>query len=116
MVVAPPPPRTPPSPDHALTAASTASTCRPSGPSLTRPALMVATREPSRVLQRDPEFGFGLGLHLVERDAVGEFDQGHAVLAVLVDGEHRQISDHHVDHPLAGERQVALLEKFRAAL
>src|SRR3984893_645687 len=43
MVVAPPPPRTPPSPDHALTAASTASTCRPSGPSPTRPALMVAT-------------------------------------------------------------------------
>src|SRR5271165_4072152 len=35
------------------------------------------------VLQRDAEFGFGLGLDLVERDAVGELDQGHAVIAVL---------------------------------
>ena len=44
----------------------------------------------SRVLQRHAELGFGLRLHLVERDAVGEFDQRHAVLAVLVDGEDRR--------------------------
>jgi hypothetical protein len=28
----------------------------------------------SRILQRDPEIGFGLRLHFIERDAVGEFD------------------------------------------
>src|SRR5258705_12561055 len=31
-----------------------------------------------RVLQRDAELGFGLRLHFVQRDAVGEFDQRHA--------------------------------------
>src|SRR5439155_21454437 len=41
----------------------------------------------SSVLQRDTEFGFGLGLDLIEGDAIGELDQRHAVLAVLVDGE-----------------------------
>src|SRR5215470_12391871 len=33
-----------------------------------------------RVLQCDAEFGFGLGLDLVEGDAVGKLDQRHAVL------------------------------------
>src|SRR5689334_1902388 len=69
-----------------------------------------------RVLQRDAEFGFGLRLDLVEGDAVGKLDQRHAVLAVLVDGEHRQIRDDHVDHAFARERQVALLEQLRAVL
>src|SRR4051812_12687640 len=73
-------------------------------------------RQRSRVLQRHPELGFGLRLHLVERDAVGELDQCHAVLAVLVDGEYRQIRHHHVDDLLAGQRQVALLQELRAVL
>ena len=54
----------------------------------------------SGVLQRDAELGFGLGLDLVEGNAVGELDQRHAVLAVLVDGEHGKIRDDHVDHAL----------------
>src|ERR1700751_564264 len=46
-----------------------------------------------RLLQREAEFGFGLGLDFVEGDAIGKLDQGHAVIAVLVDGEDRKISD-----------------------
>src|SRR6266542_42728 len=56
-----------------------------------RPAAII-----SGVLQRDAELGFGLGLDLVQRDAVGELDQRHPVLAVLVDGEDGQIRHHHV--------------------
>src|SRR5260370_16205145 len=64
----------------------------------------------SRVLQRDAEFGFGLRLDLVERDAVGELDQCHALVTVLVDGEYRQIRHHQVDHLLAGQRLVPFLQ------
>src|SRR6202021_947044 len=73
----------------------------------TSPAMTASP--PSRVFERYPALGFGLRLHLAERDAVGEFDQRHAGVAVLVDGEYREIGDHHVDHPLAGQRQGAFL-------
>ncbi|GCC44544.1 hypothetical protein chiPu_0028512, partial [Chiloscyllium punctatum] len=76
-----------------------------------RPAPLI-----SGVLQRDAEFRLGLGLDLVERDAVGELDQRHAILAVLVDGEHREVGHDHVDHALAGQRQIALLEQLGAVL
>jgi hypothetical protein len=33
----------------------------------------------SPILQRDLEIGFGLRLHLMERDAVGKFDQQSAL-------------------------------------
>src|SRR3954454_13628808 len=69
-----------------------------------------------RVLQCDAEFGFGLGLDLVERDAVGELDQRHAAAAVLVDGEDGQVSHDHVDHALAGQRQIALLQELWTVL
>jgi hypothetical protein len=40
-------------------------------------------RRSSRVLQRDPEIGFGLRLHLIERDAVDEFDQQLALARTM---------------------------------
>src|SRR5260370_2446266 len=88
-----------------------------SGGASRRPVGSIRATDPrSRVLQRHPELGFGLGLHLGERDALGAFDQGHAVLAVLVDGEHGEIRHHHGDHPLSRQRQIALLQKSWAVL
>src|SRR3990170_4268738 len=40
---------------------------------------------------------------LVNRHAGGKLDQGHAGACLAVDGEHREIGDHHVDHAGAGE-------------
>src|SRR5260370_16650286 len=62
-------------------------------------ALLNPSYDASHVLQRHPKFGFGLQLHLIERDAVAEFDQRHAVLAVLVDVEYRPIPHHQLDPP-----------------
>src|SRR5262249_44764248 len=36
----------------------------------------------------DAELGLGLGLHFVDGDAVGQFEQRHAARAFLVDAEH----------------------------
>src|SRR6185503_3721780 len=61
----------------------------------------------------DGEPGLGLGLDLVDRDAVGELDQRDTALARLVDVEHAQLADHHVDDAAAGERQRALVQELR---
>src|SRR5579862_7584857 len=44
----------------------------------------------------------------VERHVRSKLDQRHAAL-LLVDVEHPEIGDHHVDNAGAGERQVALM-------
>src|SRR5437764_6525493 len=63
-------------------------------------------------VRRDLVGGLGLPLDLVERYAGGTLGQRHAA-ALLVDLEHAEIGDHHVDHASAGQRQVAFVQQLR---
>src|ERR1700744_1383265 len=62
---------------------------RDRGRTTTRLSHVVSRDE--RDLDADGELRLGLGLHLVDRHAIGELDQGHAARTVLVDGEDAEL-------------------------
>jgi hypothetical protein len=55
-------------------------------------------------IRRHLKIGLGVRFDFFEADAIGKFDQRHAVFAMLVDRKNREVSDHEVDDRRAGQR------------
>src|SRR5271166_798679 len=67
-------------------------------------------------VQRHPIARLGPGGDFLDRDAGGELDQRHAAVAVLVDGEDAEVGDDEIHDLGAGQRQGAMMQKFRPVL
>lgn len=62
----------------------------------------------------DLERSLGLGLHLLDGNAVGDLDQGQAVSEV--DIEHAEVGDDAADAGRSGQRELTLLDDLGVAL